>query len=94
MSLCFLPLSGCGQEDELGHEEDILSVEGPGPGGDQYCSSVQFPGSARAHLPAARPQRGTKNIESRRAEGEERSSQEPCLQGSAHKQGVLLIMYA
>lgn len=58
VSLCFLPLSGCGQEDELGHEEDILSVEGPGPGGDQYCSSVQLPGSARARLPAARPQGG------------------------------------
>ena len=37
---------------------------------------------------------GTKNVQSRRAEGEEPSSQEPCLPGSAHKQGVLPIMYA
>lgn len=43
-------------EDELGHEEDILSVEGPGTGGDQYCGSVQLPGSTRtfSQLPAAR----------------------------------------
>lgn len=34
VSLCFVLFSGSGQEDELGHEEDILPVEGPGTGGN------------------------------------------------------------
>lgn len=85
MSLCFLPLSGSGQEDELGHEEDILPVEGPGAGGDQHRSAVQLPGSARAHLLAAKPQRGTKTFQSLGAEGQEPSFQEPSLQGSAYQ---------
>lgn len=54
VSLCSLPLSGSGQEDELGHEEDVLPVEGPGAGGDQHCSPLQFPGSAGAWLPSLR----------------------------------------
>lgn len=71
MSLCFLPLSGSGQEDELGHEEDIVPVEGPGPGGDQHCSSLQLPGSTRAHMLAVEPQWGTKTSQSIGAEGQE-----------------------
>lgn len=45
-SLCSLLLTGSGQEDELGHEKDVLPVEGPGAGRDQHCSSLQLPGSA------------------------------------------------
>lgn len=40
------PLSGSGQEDELGHEENLFTMEGPGPGGDQHRCSLQLPGSS------------------------------------------------
>lgn len=71
MSLSFLLLSGSGQEDEPGPEEDVLPVEGPGAGGDQHCRSLQLPGSARARIPAVRPQRGTKPFQSLGAEDQE-----------------------
>lgn len=60
VSRCFLSLSGSGQEDELGHEEDVLPVEGPGAGGDQHRSSLQLPGSARVQ--AVKPQREAKPL--------------------------------
>lgn len=40
----FPSLAGSSQEDELGHEEDVLAVEGPGAGGDQYRRPLQLPG--------------------------------------------------
>lgn len=40
---CFVTASG--QENESGYEENLLAVEGPGPGGDQHCCAVQLPGT-------------------------------------------------
>lgn len=74
MSLCSL-LAGSGQEDELGHEKDVLPVEGPGAGGDQHCSSLQLPGSAG--VLAIKPQEGTKPFRAL-----EQKVQEPSLPGT------------
>lgn len=37
-----------GQENEPGHEENLLAVEGSGPGGDQHRCVVQLPGAGTA----------------------------------------------
>lgn len=38
-------VTASGQENESGYEENLLAVEGPGPGGDQHCCAVQLPGT-------------------------------------------------
>lgn len=45
--VCFLPcfVTASGQENESGYEENLLAVEGSGPGGDQHCCAVQLPGT-------------------------------------------------
>ena len=86
MSLCSLPLSGCGQEDELGHEEDVLPVEGPGAGGDQHCSPLQFPGSAGAL--AAKPQSRAIPFRALGPKGQEPSLPGTTSQGDLFTSGV------
>lgn len=41
-------VAASGQENEPGHEENLLAVEGSGPGGDQHRCAVQLPGVGTA----------------------------------------------
>ena len=43
---CFCTTGGC-QKYEVGYEEDFLTLEGPGVGGDKHCCSLQFPGTVK-----------------------------------------------
>ena len=39
MIFMILSIAGGGEQDGLGHQEDIVLVERPGAGGDKHCSS-------------------------------------------------------